>query len=83
MNLTTWDPNAMFKRPEYVTVPRMVGVVDIVRWEAFSDLLARPDPPEMHRGHVVKYGGSPSRWKRWLPKLTMALWERLTQRCER
>jgi hypothetical protein len=34
---------------------------DIARRLAFHELLAKPDPPELHRGNVVRLEGKPDR----------------------
>lgn len=34
---------------------------DIARRLAFHELLAKPDPPELHRGSVVRLEGKPDR----------------------
>ncbi len=44
---------------------------DIARRLAFHELLAKPDPPELHRGNVVRLEGKPDRLE-LLPSLAAA-----------
>lgn len=44
---------------------------DIARRLAFHQLLAKPDPPELHRGNVARLEGKPDRHE-LLPSLAAA-----------
>jgi len=36
---------------------------DIARRLAFHELLAKPDPPELHRGNIIRLEGKPDRYE--------------------
>jgi hypothetical protein len=44
---------------------------DLSRRQALYELLAIPDPPDIHRGHVLRFQGKPER-HRLLPQLAAA-----------
>jgi hypothetical protein len=44
---------------------------DLSRRQALYELLAIPDPPDIHRGHVLRFQGKPGR-HRLLPQLAAA-----------
>jgi hypothetical protein len=50
---------------------------DAARFDAFTRLLARPDPKGLpRRGHVSRYQGDPSRRGTRLPRIVMAWMQR-------
>jgi hypothetical protein len=50
---------------------------DVTRFDAFTRLLARPDPKELpRRGHVNRYQGDPARRGTRLPDILMAWMQR-------
>lgn len=55
----------------------MTQTFDPVRFDAFTDLLARPDPRELpRRGHVIRCQGEPGRRGTRLPGIIMAWMQR-------
>ena len=44
---------------------------DIARRQALTELLATPDPPDLHRGSVLRFEGKPDRFQ-LLPQLAVA-----------
>jgi hypothetical protein len=52
----------------------MLQIVDPIRFEAFTQLLAQPDPADLpHRGHVARCEGDPDRRSTRLPRI-LAAW---------
>jgi hypothetical protein len=55
---------------------------DLVRRQALYELLAEPDPPELHRGFVLRLEGKPDRHAQ-LPRLAATFVQaRLLEVCE-
>ena len=55
----------------------MSQAFDLARFDAFTRLLARPDPTELpRRGHVNRYQGDPARRGTRLPGIIMAWMQR-------
>ena len=50
----------------------MLQIIDPVRFDAFVQLMAQPDPPDLpHRGHVRRCEGDPNRRTTRLPLILM------------
>jgi hypothetical protein len=55
----------------------MIQTFNPVRFDAFTRLLARPDPRELpRRGHVIRWQGEPERRGTRLPGIIMAWMQR-------
>jgi hypothetical protein len=55
----------------------MMDLIDPERYEAFEQLLTRPDPPDLpRRGHVLHCAGEPDRRATRLPPLQMVWLQR-------
>lgn len=55
----------------------MMQTIDPERFEAFVQLLASPDPPDLpKRGHVLRYEGDPDRRTTRLPVIVMGWLQR-------
>ncbi len=55
----------------------MIQIIDPVRFDAFVELLAQPDPADLpRRGHVLRCEGEPDRRATRLPEIIMSWLQR-------
>ena len=65
---------ARWERPGITrTAFDFLRVFDRVTLERLERVLAAPDPPDIHRGRLLKYEGAPDRYKRWLAARVRAI----------